>query len=89
MEFYTDEEKLKKSLCWKCRYRIRRVIIPNDYSEFGIDIDDIDGVTEDSTIMLISNECMLLDTDLLNHTVVDCNQFDSLESQSIFKNKFI
>lgn len=92
------DEVLDNSKCKDCEHLISRIIIPIDFEEFGIDINDLkkeieeeDGepFNDEEEIAIVHNTCKVLNMDL-NHLVVECNKYtpgNSIHSQGFFKSK--
>jgi len=74
------------TICIECEHLIRRLIIPLNNAQFGIDRDDLD-ILDDEEIILEHYMCteVLLD---LDHTVVECNKFEPKIKNSLLRNKF-
>lgn len=66
-------QSLSNSMCRHCSHRVTRVIIPNDYADYGITIDEND-ITSNSCVVLEHHICMELDVDL-DCDVLECNRF--------------
>jgi hypothetical protein len=74
------------SICIKCKYLLKRLIVPLNESDFGIDREEL-GIPEDDEIILEHYMCTeaLLD---LDHTVIEFNKFEEKIENSLLKNKF-
>ena len=74
------------SICMKCKYLLRRLIVPLNESDFGIDREEL-GIPEDGEILL--EHCMCTEALLdLDHVVMECNKFKPKIENSLLGNNF-
>jgi hypothetical protein len=78
--------KGSESICIRCKHLLKRLIIPLDESQFGIDRMELD-IPEDAEIILEHYMCKeaLLD---LDHVVVECNKFEPKIENNLLRTKF-
>jgi len=89
----TEKDTLiENSKCKDCEYLVSRIIIPVDYEEFGITIEELQGEMDaddydedNEQIALVHNTCSILNLDL-GHIVVECNKYRKTDSSNFFKN---
>jgi len=74
------------SICTDCKYLLKRLIIPLNDEQFGIDRDEL-GIPDDEEIVLEHYMCeqVLLD---LDHIVIECNKFEPKIENNLLRNKF-
>lgn len=72
---YVDENEfpIEESLCYKCAYRFSRKIVPIDFEDWGIDLEEI-GVDEDDEVIIEQHVCLIMYQDL-DGIVYECNRF--------------
>ena len=80
------ESSMDKSICKNCTYMIERLIIPLDEELYEIDRDEL-GIDAEETVTLTQHICAVLETDLEDHIVLQCNKFSSEMCKSLFLNK--
>ena len=68
-----DNAPGSNSLCKNCKYRIRRVFIPLDPSDY-IDIKDQNAISDEENIVIM-NHCLLLDMSIDLETTIECSHF--------------
>ena len=74
------------SICIECKHLLKRIIIPLNESQFGIDRSEF-GISDDEEIILEHYMCKeaLLD---LDHIVIECNKFEGNVDNSLLRTKF-
>ena len=74
------------SICIECKHLLKRIIVPLDESQFGIDRAEF-GISDDEEIILEHYMCkeVLLD---LDHIVIECNKFEENVDNSLLRTKF-
>ena len=74
------------SICIECKHLLKRIIIPLDESQFGINRAEL-GMSEENEIILEHYMCKeaLLD---LDHIVTECNKFESKNENNLLRTKF-
>jgi hypothetical protein len=74
------------SICTECKYLLKRIIIPLNGSNFGINREELEMI-EDGEVLLEHYMCTeaLLD---LDHIVVECNKFERKIENTLLRNKF-
>lgn len=70
---YLESFPLNDTLCKNCKYRFSRFIIPIDYEEYGIDIDNMD-LDEDDEVIIEQHICLILHEDL-DGAVKECSSY--------------
>lgn len=83
---YTDDP-LKGSLCYRCKYRASREILPFNEADFGIDRKAM-GISEDEEVIVEHHMCIELGIDL-DHIVLKCDHFcEKCDKHSFISDKF-
>ena len=82
---------LESSKCKDCEHLISRIVIPVDFEEFGIsmeelqeELDDDDYDENKEQIAIVHNTCSVLNMDL-GHVVVECNKYIKTDNITFFK----
>jgi hypothetical protein len=70
-----ERNPLKDSVCGKCKHMVRRVIIPFNEAEYGIDREAM-GIPDDQDIIYEHYFCNETGVDL-DHIVLECNLYMS------------
>jgi hypothetical protein len=80
-----NENPLVGSICENCQHLVRRIIIPFNEEEFGIDREELE-IPEGEDIFYEHFFCkeMLIDMD---HIVVSCNKYEKENSKCLLINK--
>ena len=83
---------IENSKCKDCEHLVSRIVIPVDFEEFGItieelqeELDDDDYDENNEQIAIVHNTCSVLNMDL-GHVVVECNKYVKTDSITFFKN---
>jgi len=85
------DETLEGSKCKDCEHLISRIILPMDYTDFGIDINLLKQEIEEEEkipldneeIAIVHNTCVVLNMDL-GHLVIECNKYSKKGVPTIF-----
>lgn len=87
-----NDELIANSKCKDCKHLVSRIIIPLDYEDFGISVEDLqaeldadDYDEENEQIAIVHNTCSILNMDL-GHIVVECNKHIKTEQVTFFEN---
>ena len=83
-----ESTQFDQSLCKKCIYCIKRVVVPIDaegFENWKVDLtdDEMDALENGENIALEHIMCMALSMDLDDHIVLECNRF-TLENKNDF-----
>jgi hypothetical protein len=66
------EFPLEQTLCKDCVHRLSKIIIPINYEDFGIDIDEIED--PDDELEITQHTCLKTGQDM-DYIVVTCSQY--------------
>jgi len=80
-----NENPITGSMCESCQYLIRRIIVPFDEEEFGIDREELN-IPEDEALFYEHFFCKMLVMDL-DHIVISCNKYEKESSNCLILNK--
>jgi hypothetical protein len=72
---------LEGSLCLSCKYRISRVIIPFNETEYGIDRELMD-IDDDVDIIYEHHLCEETAIEL-DHVVMECNRYKNIKGNLV------
>jgi len=82
---------LENSKCKDCEHLVSRIVIPMDFEEFGISIEELQEELDDESydenkeqIAIVHNTCSILNMDL-SHVVVECNKYVKTDNITLFK----
>lgn len=80
-----SQSTLCESICETCSKLVKRIIIPIEEEDFGINREELD-LSEDEDIYYEHLFCkeMLMD---LDHVVISCNKYEKENSNCLFINK--
>ena len=83
---------IENSKCKECEHVVSRIVIPMDYEEFGISLEELQGELDaedydenNDRIAVVHNTCSILNMDL-NHIVVECNKYLKTNNITFLKN---
>ena len=74
---------LEETLCNECVNRFSKLIVPLDYEDWGVDLDDFD-LEEDEEVIVEHHMCLVTGEDL-DGIVKDCNKFIRINEKTFFK----
>jgi hypothetical protein len=76
------EFSLDETLCNNCVNRFSKLIVPLDYEDWGIDLDDFD-LEEGEEVMVEHHMCLITGEDL-DGVVKECNKFKDEHEETFF-----
>ena len=79
---YSDTFSMEDSLCKDCKYRFSMTILPLDYEEYDIDIDEID-VPDNEDLFVERHVCLVLQNDI-NGVVLECSGYSKKDGMDFF-----
>jgi len=79
-----DKPSCNESLCKRCKYRLRRVFIPLDSSEYINMENDVENLNNEENIIIL-NHCLLLDMSIDMETTIECSHFIAKENDNEIK----
>lgn len=79
----TTKDPLTGSICNSCKHMVRRVIIPINEAEYGIDREAL-GIPEDGEIIYEHYFCNETALDL-DHIVLECNLYKANVGSNLLK----
>jgi hypothetical protein len=82
----STKNPMNGSTCKSCRFLIRRVIIPFNEAEYGIDRESL-GIPEDQEIIYEHYMCNEVGVDL-DHIVLECNRYKPRKENCLLGNDF-
>lgn len=79
VEVYTQEFPIEDSLCFTCKHRLSRVLVPIDPEAMGIDLDEVD-LDEEENLVVEQHTCTAIMQDM-DYIVSACSKFEDTRKE--------
>lgn len=80
-----NENPIVGSICETCEHLVKRIIIPIDEEEFGIDREELE-IPDDEAVFYAHYFCKMMVMDM-DHVVVTCNKYEKENGKCLLINK--
>ena len=78
------EFPLDQTLCCTCVYRLSKTIVPLNYEDFGIDLDELEDPDEE--IEITQHTCLKTGQDM-DFIVVNCSQYTESDEGGLLRHR--